>query len=118
MDNHSVENSAAAAYAPRLIDQVAEILRAAGHPNPTGWFSHAQLHPDAQRRDVAPDVQRFLINRVWRFELAQLQARENIDTMDVRYSLVDNGKIEDWLQLFAKDVTPWIVKHNLPRQQP
>lgn len=117
MSLHDVETAAAAAFAPRLVDQVTQILQEAGHPSPTAWLEDVRLHPDAMRKDVLEDVHRFLINRYWRFELAQLQTNESVDTMNVRYCLVDTGAIPDWLRLFRTDVAPCLVQHDLPRRK-
>jgi len=55
-------------------------------------------------------VQRHLLNRYWNLQLSMCP-----NNMDVRFYLVPNGKIEDWLRLFSESVMPFIVQNQLPR---
>lgn len=107
MSTDTVEGSAAANQQKSLVEQVSELLAKAGHGRPTDWVKG--VHPDVH---VTQDegVQRFLINRYWRVQLGALA----IDTMDVRYCLVDTGEISRWLSLFEQGVVPCVVENNLP----
>lgn len=99
--------------APAITDLpqfVTDLLQKAGHPNPNAWL--AFLTPDAlTSTDLT--VQRFLVNRAWRVMLAKVTEE---DTMDIRFCLVDDGKISDWARLFENNLLPCIMKYNLPRQ--
>ena len=88
---------------------ITDILRKAGHPRPERWMQG--LHPDTWASND-PNIQRFHINRHLRVIVAQV---ESDDTMDVRFCLVDNGKIADWLRLFEDGVAKWFANRDLPR---
>lgn len=90
-----------------LVDEVSKILEEAGHPRPQDWKRY--LDQNALISDTM--YQRFLINRCFRQILGEVTTEV---TMDVRYCLVDNGKIKDWLRLFKQGVVPCIVRLNLP----
>lgn len=109
---HTVDTSSAGSVqTPLLADKITEILEKHGHPRPRDWLHGlAAVHVDAVTPTTPQDVQRFLINRYWRLQIGSVQ--EN--SLDVRYCLVDTGKIEHWLRLFDADVAKWIVAHNLP----
>jgi hypothetical protein len=118
MNTHDLDGKGAAApsaAAPselkNLAYEITEILRIANHPRPEAWMQG--LHPDTFTVDD-PGIQRFHINRYWRVELAKL----SVDTMDLRFCLVDTGQISDWLRLFRTGgVAECIAKHNLPSTQ-
>jgi hypothetical protein len=57
------------------------------------------------------DVQRFLLNRYWAYQLAYFPEK----SMDQRYCLVPNGTPQDWLKLFESMIMPFIIDHDLPR---
>lgn len=92
---------------PELVPKITAILAEAGHPRPNDW--EAKVHPDAHVVHDA-SIQRFLINRYWRETLGALP----IDTMDIRYCLVEQGSTEDWLRLFKQGVVKCIVDNNIP----
>jgi hypothetical protein len=57
-----------------------------------------------------PVVQRFLLNRYWTTQLLSL----DINTVDIRFSLFNDGTIDDWLNVFKEITLPVILKNNLP----
>lgn len=61
-------------------------------------------------KDKIPTVQRFFLNRFWIIQLLNTGS----NSQDIRFSLIPNGSIEDWLRLFKNDVLPFIIKHKLP----
>lgn len=87
---------------------ITQVLVDAGHPNPRAW-QHG-LNPDALTN---PDLgkRRFLVNR----QLRMLLTGSGVNTMDERYSLVDQGELTDWVRLFKDGVAPCMVRNNLPR---
>lgn len=92
---------------PNLVPKVTELLAAAGHPRPADWEQY--VHPDAL---VVPDegIQRFLINRYWRETLGAL----DVDTLNARYCLVQEGSVDDWVRAFREGVVKCIVANNVP----
>jgi len=87
---------------------ITDILRKAGHQRPEAWMQG--LHPHTWTT-TDPNLQRFHINRHWRVLIGSVDSPESID---VRYCLVDTGKIADWLRLFQTGVAKWVVSQNLP----
>lgn len=114
MNTHVVENPNSGVSDGEItvtaMEAVTALLIEAGHPHPSYWL--AGLHPDAFAT-TDHRLQRFLINRYWRMELAKLE--EN--TMDVRFCLIDEAHVstKDWLRVFKQGVLPCILKHSLPR---
>lgn len=97
-----------------LVDFVSNMLSVAGHPNPTGWTAY--VHADAMVTNDL-NIQRFLINRAWRSIIGRLE-QHDVDTMDVRFCLVDTGEIKDWCRLFQESVLPCILEFQLPLPAP
>lgn len=91
-----------------LVEVVTAMLFSAGHPQPQAWLQG--LHPDAINSNN-PEVQRFLINRYWRGQIAQVPG----NTLDIRYCLVDQGQYTDWIRLFKNGVLPCIMDNQLPK---
>lgn len=91
-----------------LVYVITNMIAKAGHPDPTAW--QQTLHPDAF---ITTDqsVQRFLINRCWRPLIGIVQGE---DTLNIRYCLVEQGEIHDYIRLFETGVLPCIIKHSLP----
>ena len=91
---------------------VTGLLAGHQHPEPAAWLSFLQPGVEAL---PDPNYQRFAIDRAWRLIFARLNQRERIDTIDVRYCLVDKeGSIQDWKKLFETGVLPFILEHQLP----
>ena len=90
-----------------LVTAITDLLAKSGHPRPTNW--QVGLNPDAL---ITSDqnIQRFLINRQWRLILSNAP---NVNTMDQRYCLVDQGDIKDWYRLFEVEVLPCILNNQL-----
>ncbi|WP_233874258.1 hypothetical protein [Paraburkholderia adhaesiva] len=95
-----------------LVAFVTPLLAAHHHPEPHAWLRFLQAGVESL---PDPNYQRFAINRAWRLIFAKLNQRERIDTIDVRYCLVDKeGSIQDWKKLFETGVLPFILEHQLP----
>lgn len=92
---------------PNLVFKITAILSESGHKRPADWES--RVHPDALHVHDEK-IQRFLINRYWRETIGALAQ----ETMDIRYCLVEQGSLEDWLRLFRTGVAPCIVENHLP----
>lgn len=60
-------------------------------------------------------VQRFLINKYWRYQLVNLTTKETIDTTDSRFALIEDGSLVTWLELFEYNVLPIIKINGLPK---
>lgn len=90
------------------VDAITELLREAGHPNPTGW--EKGLHPNALDKTRDPNERRYLVNRQWFTLLGMLEQ----DTTGERYCLVNNGTMYGWLVLIKTKIVPLAVQHNLP----
>ena len=91
-----------------LVAIVGDILMMHGHQRPDDWKRF--LNPDALNTND-PLIQRFLINRAWRTIIGSVA---DVNTIDIRYCLVDNGEITDWIRLFETGVVPFIIQYNLP----
>ena len=89
-----------------LIDEIIKILESAKHPNPSKW---AQDYTMNEALTAHPKLQRFLINRYWRIQLGLCP----VSTTRERFSLVDTGSFDDYLNIFRVAVAPSIVKYNL-----
>lgn len=110
MNTHTVDSNTRVAAPPlNLVAEVCNVLTRLGHERPNDWMKY--LHSDAMVEGQDNSIQRFLINRAMRLVLSEIT---NENTMDVRYCLVDQGEIHDWLRLFETGVAPWLIKHNLP----
>lgn len=93
----------------QLIDlpkAITDLLTRLGHPNPTGWL--VKLDPDAFKGDI--NYSRFLINRYFHGVLGLVETE---DTINTRYCLVDNCKIDEWYNVFLEGVAPTIVRLGL-----
>ncbi len=112
MNTHDLKSDSAGESAPasqeNLAYAITEILRRAGHPRAEAWMQG--LHPDTWSVDDA-NIQRFHINRHLRVIINEV---DSPDTMDIRFCLVDTGKIADWLRLFESGVAKWFANRDLP----
>lgn len=111
MNTDTVDNTAIHTdeNAFNLVTVVDQLMLKHGHPHPYEWKRH--LNPDANITND-PSIQRFLINRAMRMLFADVP-EEN--TLDIRYCLVDQGEISDWIRLFESEVLPCLIRLNLPR---
>lgn len=73
-----------------------------------GFDTHPHI-TDASKRK--PEVQRHILNQFWNLQLLATSS----NTYEVRYCLIPNGDIQDWLRLFKEKVVPAAVQHRLPR---
>lgn len=106
--DHPVDKPAAVDQPTPLAEKITAFLEQQGHPRPRDWLQG--LPPVATAPGTPPDYQRFLINVYWREQIGTLP----IDTMNVRYCLVDDGSVAEWLGLFQSSVVKCIVANNLP----
>ena len=90
---------------------VTNCLRSKGHPRPTDW--QQGLHPDAMLDNQAVTLKIFLVNRYWRAIIGDLP----INTIQVRYALVETAIVEDWWMAFEDHVIPCIIENSLPPAQ-
>ncbi|MBB5409278.1 hypothetical protein HDG34_003219 [Paraburkholderia sp. HC6.4b] len=114
--SHPIDTSGGPEPMPAAPDNLAAfvtgLLAENLHPEPQAWLRFLQSGVDTLSD---PHYQRFAINRAWRVIFAKLNQRERIDTIDVRYCLVDKeGSIQDWKKLFETGVLPFILEHQLP----
>jgi ankyrin repeat protein len=58
-----------------------------------------------------PEVQRFLLNQYWNLQLMAAP----VNSMNERFSLVPNGSLDEWLNLFQATIVPFAIRHSLPR---
>lgn len=56
------------------------------------------------------DVQRHLLNRFFAQQLVSAPTQ----SIEERYCLIPDGKIEDWLNLFRAKVLPFLIVNRLP----
>lgn len=85
-----------------LTDEVTQILKNLGHPNPTAWLDG--IRPEAFDEDFR--LQRGAVNRQLRGILGRLEQ----DTTNIRFCIVDDGSRDDWVRLFAAQVGPYMVR--------
>jgi len=57
-----------------------------------------------------PDVQRWFLNRYWHLQLMSTDAL----SVNERFCLIPNGTIDEWFDLFRKEIMPFVVRHSLP----
>lgn len=92
-----------------LVDTITLMLTEAGVTDPEAWKT--DLHPETY---TSPDVniQRFHMNRHWRFLMAENKTREQIAaTRNARGCLVDGRwELADWIFHFKKDVIPAAIE--------
>ncbi len=63
-----------------------------------------------EAKNKPSEVQRFLLNRYWSFQLMQSEK----SSIEERSYLIPNGEITDWIRLFETKVLPFILENNLP----
>lgn len=73
-----------------------------------GFDTHPNIVDASNRK---PEVQRHVLNQFWNLQLLST----NANTYEVRYCLIPNGDVQDWLRLFKEKVVPAAVTHRLPR---
>lgn len=92
-----------------LIQEVRQLLIDAGlgHYVPDNYDNH---HLIRSGMDKVPDVQRWFLNKYWHLQLMSADAI----SVNERFCLIPNGSIDEWLDLFKKEVLPFVVRHSLP----
>ena len=93
-----------------LVAACRQILVDAGlHQEVQNSFDNHPHIRDASLRK--PEVQRHILNQYWNLQLLATGA----NTFEVRYCLIPNGEVGDWLRLFKDKVVPAAVQYRLPR---
>lgn len=96
---------------PGDIDLIAEVrncMLSAGLGQRIAAFDNNRFIKEAINKDSS--VQRYLLNRYWTNQLLH-SPRVSIEQ---RYCLIPDGKVEDWLELFKNSILPFIVSNDLP----
>lgn len=92
-----------------LVAEVRQILQESGLvQNAIEYFDTNRLIQDAIGK--SSDVQRHLMNRYWSTQLAMVP-----NSTDIRYMLIPNGTILEWLKLFCSVIVPVLITHRLPK---
>lgn len=60
-------------------------------------------------RGASFESQRLLLNRFWNMQLIDFK---NTDTL--RFLLITDGDISDWLRTFHTRIVPFCIEHDLP----
>lgn len=95
-----------------LVLEVRNILQSAGLlQNVLHAYDNHRFVIDAAGK--CSDVQRFMLNRYWNLQLSM-----SPNSIDVRYNLIPNGTINDWLRLFRDSILPFLIQNGLPKQIP
>ncbi len=92
-----------------LVEIVREKLLSIGKEQDIALFDNNEYILDAKNR--RPKIQRFILNKYWTLQILNI---DNVDSIDVRYCLVNDGDIDKWIDLFNKKVVPFIIEHDLP----
>jgi hypothetical protein len=93
------------------VEAVTELLRDAGHPNPTAW--QRGLPAAAFDKEFDFNYRRTFVNR----KLIEVMGMADENTMDARLCLVDTGLLSVWLLLIKQSVVPIMVRLNLPNDK-
>lgn len=92
-----------------LVEEVRNLLIEAGLSKSISIYDNNRFIIEA--KDKAPGVQRFLLNRFWTLQLSLCPS-----SLQERYCLIPDGKVEDWLSLFKIKILPFILEKNLPKE--
>lgn len=92
-----------------LVDEVRKLLVESGLSKSLYLYENNRFILEA--KDKAPGVQRFLLNRFWTLQLSLCP-----DSLQERYCLIPDGKVEDWLSLFKIKILPFILQKGLPKE--
>lgn len=95
-------------YDAELINEITQLLKEAGHPNPTHWETKLDFTNTREDNDVT-HLNRIAIKRYWQRELRKAPIGTLYERLILAYS--DNNRI--WLQLFKSSLIPTIIKYNL-----
>lgn len=89
-----------------LVQEITKMMEEGGHPAPYNWQANAIIE---QALLAAPKLQRFLINRFWRTRLGNCAQ----STMTERFCLIEDGSIDEYLQVFRTGVLPTVIEMAL-----
>lgn len=92
-----------------LVEEVRNLLLKSGLHNSIQFYDNNRFIIEAGNK--APGVQRFLLNRFWTLQLSLCP-----DSLQERYCLIPDGKVEDWLSLFEIKILPFIIQKGLPKE--
>lgn len=87
----------------KLVDEISNILKDTGYVNTNTWTQDENVQIGIKSNDLI--FERIYINRYWRSVLGNLPQ----NTAAERYCLVDDGPIEEYLELFKDIVAPTIA---------
>lgn len=91
-----------------LVGATRAVLQNAGID--TTAYDNSRIIQDAS--SLRPQAQRHLLNRFFRH---QLMSVTNVNSIEERTNLIEDGEFEDWLRLFTNSVVPFLVTHSLPK---
>jgi len=91
-----------------LIKEVRNSLLSVGLHSKIEFYDNNRFILEANNKSSS--IQRFLLNRYWNQQLLC----SNTPSIEVRYCLIPNGDVVDWLRLFRTMVLPYILENNLP----
>lgn len=92
-----------------LVEEVRKILLSAGKEIDIDLYDNHEYVLEAKTK--RPLVQRFILNKYWTLQILNIQ---NVDSIDVRFCLVNKGDVDKWLELFKTKVLTFIIAHDLP----
>jgi hypothetical protein len=91
-----------------LVRVVRELLIGVGQAPKIHLFEQNDRIQEATNK--RPKVQRYLMNEYWSLQIMKMP----VNSIDIRYCLVNNGTIDDWIRLFRDKVLPFIMEFDLP----
>ncbi len=92
-----------------LVEEVRNILLSVGKEIDIDLYDNH--HYVIEAKNKRPEVQRFILNKYWTLQILNI---DDVDSIDVRFCLVNKGTIDKWLELFKTKVLTFIIAHDLP----
>ena len=65
-----------------------------------------------EAKDKPSEIQRFMLNSYWNLQFMFMPG----NTMAVRFNLVPDGNVSEWLRLFKENILPVLVSNSLPKR--
>lgn len=90
-----------------LTQIVRNVLNENGMSSELEKFDNHRFVKDSVNK--SSDVQRHLLNRYWTEQLIN----SRIPCQEVRYALLPNGGIEQWVDMFVSEVVPFFTQNNI-----
>lgn len=91
-----------------LIAEVRQRMITAGLGQRIAHFDNHKFIQEAIGKESS--VQRYLLNRYWTSQLLH----SSTVSIEERYCLIPDGRIDDWLDLFQAKILPFIIQNDLP----